>query len=136
MKNSIIYKSILSLVILVSMLSCGKNESKDDTEKPGIQILSPTTGESYLSGDTLPIHIVVSDNDELHDISAELTRTHNGSTIGVWDVMTHSHEQEFHIEDEYVIVVPGANSIFELTVTASDHNGNENTLTYSFQVAQ
>ena len=136
MKKSIIYNSIFSLIIIGGLQSCGKNESKDDTEKPGIQILSPTASESYLSGDTLPIHIVVSDNDELHNISAELRRTQNGSTIGVWDVMTHSHEQEYHIEDEYVIVVPGANSVFELTVTASDHNGNENTLSYSFQVAQ
>lgn len=117
------------------LFSCDKtDEPMTDESGPAISLLSPTVDQTFTSGDTVEIRATVEDNDELHDVSAILTRTHNGSEVIVWEFDTHTHEQIYTLSYDYVVEVPGMHNDFELVIEANDHNGNLSTNTFSFHV--
>lgn len=130
------YISLLGLLFSI-LLSCDKNEGKNqDTESPIISILSPMEVSALMSGDTINIQARITDNDQLHDISASITRTHNEETVEVWNYETHSHDKVYDLYGWYVIEVPGMHNDFTLSVKASDHNGNEKTERIHFHVME
>ncbi|MCD8528551.1 MAG: DUF4625 domain-containing protein [Chitinophagales bacterium] len=128
---------IVAAIFAVSIItSCNKNEDNTDTQAPVIELIEPTSATTYMSGDTVFIHATITDNDELHEISSLISRTHMGVTDTVWTFDTHSHTASYDLYGYYVIEVPGMHNDFELFVTASDHNENESTQTFSFHVMQ
>lgn len=136
MKNILKATTAILLFMSITFIACEEKheDNGQDTEAPTINIISPTATDSYMSGDTVSIQANFTDNDQLHEISASLTRTHNGQTEEVWTYSTHSHTTEFTLSETYVVEVPGMHNEFELTVEASDHNGNSDSKTISFHV--
>lgn len=126
----------MAAAMVATFYSCDKEENKTDTDAPVIEIIEPVIGTTYMSGDTVFIHASMTDNDELHEISALINRTYMGLTDTVWTFATHSHTASYDLYGYYVIEVPGMHNDFELFVTASDHNENESTQTFSFHVMQ
>ena len=126
----------LLLASLTFFVACDEDDDHDhmDTEAPVINIMSPTSTAMYMSGDSAHIHVVITDNDELHEYSAVIERTHMGSTVEVWNESGHEHTQQKMIHADYVIDVPGMHNDFTLRVTASDHSGNETTDEVSWHV--
>lgn len=125
---------ILTLLLTMGLFSCGKDEPMEDDNKPVVTILSPSASDTYVSGDTVQIRAMITDNDELHEITASLNRTHNGSTEEVWTFDEHSHTGTYELVGSYVVAVPGMGNDFELTVNASDHNANMGAASVSFHV--
>lgn len=134
MKN--ILNILLASLLLFSsfLVACSEDENGQDNEAPSINISSPNSANNYMSGDTVQIEAVITDNDQLHDISAVLTRTHNEETVEVWSYETHSHANTYTLSDTYIVEVPGLHNEFVLTVSASDHNENKGSETASFHV--
>lgn len=127
---------ILLLTSLTLFIACDENDdpNQTDTEAPVINIMSPTATSMYMSGDSAHIHVVISDNDELHEYSAVIERTHMGNTVEVWSDSGHEHTEQKMIHADYVIDVPGMHNDFTLRVTASDHSGNETSEEVSWHV--
>ncbi|MCB0538870.1 MAG: DUF4625 domain-containing protein [Bacteroidetes bacterium] len=135
------YKLSLLLVCFLTanilLTACNEDTNNEqDTEAPAISISSPTATETYVSGDTLQITALITDNDQLHDLGATLTRTHNDETVEVWTYSNHSHGNTYNMRETYVIEVPGMHNDFELTIWADDHNGNMGSETVSFHVME
>ena len=127
---------VITVLLSAMLISCDKDNDNQDNESPVITILQPTIGQTYTSGDTVHIQAAISDNDQLHDISAVISRTFNEDTEDVWTLETHSHDETFDLFGWYVIEVPGMHNDFVLSVTASDHNGNEETQSFEFHVME
>ena len=126
------YISVLTLGLFF-MLSCEKDDPMVDTDIPVINLMSPSSN-MFMNGDTVHIHAEITDNDELHEISAKIERTANGLTEEVWSLDTHSHLDVYALHDMYVIEVNGMHNDFKLSFTVSDHNGNIGTKEFSFHV--
>lgn len=134
-KFGVLLVCFLTLNILLTACNEDTNNGQDE-EAPIISISSPTTTDTYVSGDTLQIKALITDNDQLHDMGATLTRTHNNETVEVWTYSNHSHANTYDMSETYVIEVPGMHNDFELTIWADDHNGNMGSETVSFHVMQ
>lgn len=137
--KTINYKLMMLLSVLLSALlfSCEKNDGNNqDTESPLILILAPTITQTYASGDTVHVQVRITDNDQLHDIFASITRTYEGATEQVWSIETHSHDDVFDLLGWYIVEAQGMHNDFVLSITASDHNGNEDTEKFEFHVMQ
>lgn len=137
--TTINFKSIFffSLVLTSLLYSCDEKEGqKQDNISPEIEILSPSIANTYLSGDTVYIQAKITDNDQLHEISAFISRKHGASIDRVWNYETHSHNEVFDLLAWYVIEVPGMHNDFTLSITASDHNGNEGNKEFHFHVME
>lgn len=128
-------KSILFIFLfLVTFQACEQDGTMTDEEAPQIELISPTMNDMFKNGDTLRIHAVIRDNDELHDISAKITHTRMGVSETVWNVEAHSHEEVYTIQEDFIIDVSGEHNDFKLEFTVSDHNGNVGTKEFHFHV--
>lgn len=123
---------------LLGLVACDKDEHNHDdhTDKtaPTINIISPVGTEMMMSGDTVKIQAEVTDNDELHEVSLSVTRTHMGNTEEVMHKHYHSHTDKLTITEDYVIAVPGMHNDFKFIIKATDHNNNLNTDTAHLHV--
>jgi len=127
---------VFSVLFNLFLTACSKSESKQDTEGPEITIYQPSIEDNYLNGDTLRVLAAISDNDELHDISANIVRVNKGVSEEVWVLESHSHLETYDLFGWYVIEVEDEYNEFELSISASDHNGNVSTKKFEFQVIQ
>lgn len=125
---------ILGLTLVISLFSCTKDQEMIDSSGPSVNIVLPLSTDTFMSGDTVHIHALISDNDELHEINGILNRTHNGLTEEVWTYAEHSHSSSYEVHGVYIVQVPGIHNDFQLEISASDHNLNEGAASVSFHV--
>ena len=120
------------LVLTISLISCTKEDVVYDEDIPNIKVQSPQGQSIYAAGDTIDIHVLIIDNDELHEIGAILTAESNGANEVIWETSTHSHQASFDLY--YRLIVPlSANHIdYKLEVTASDHHENIGRKVFTF----
>ena len=122
MKSKWIIQVITALTI--TFVSCTKEDIFYDEDVPGIKVYYPSGQSVFAAGDTVDIHLEITDNDELHEIEAILKAEKDGSEEVVWQTATHSHEASYSLYYR-LIVPPTSNHIdYKLEVRASDHHGN------------
>lgn len=125
---------ILGLFLVAILFSCNKDVEMTDSTAPSITIMSPLATDTFMSGDTVHIHALITDNDELHEINGVLNRTNSGNTEEVWTYSEHSHTASFELHGMYIVQVPGMHNDFDLEIIATDHNLNEGSASLSFHV--
>ncbi len=125
-----IIKLIPTLVILATLVySCDKSE-KEDNLGPTIVINTPEANAEFCSGrDTVKISATISDNDELHNIYWEITSGETILAIG----SAHSHDSPYELRTEWLTNTKEHTNA-KLTITASDHNDNENVASVDFHI--
>lgn len=129
-------KHIISLTLIIGMglVGCEKDPAMIDEDVPVIDLISPNSGAMFMDGDTMQIHAEITDNDQVHEIMAHITREHMGQIDTVWTLLTHSHVSTFSLYESYIIETSGMHNNFELVITASDHNENLGEKTYAFHI--
>lgn len=130
--NKLFFIFTLLLAMLIS--SCEEGVALLDEDVPIIKLLSPSSDPLISNGDTLQIQAEISDNDELHQIKAFITRQHSGLLDTVWQLNTHSHTNTYDLYDTYIVEALGGNNRFELVIIASDHNENEGRESLTFNI--
>jgi hypothetical protein len=122
MKSKWIIQVFMALTII--FVSCTKEDIFYDEDVPGIKVYYPSGQSVFAVGDTVDIHVEITDNDELHEIEAILKAEKDGSEEVVWQTATHSHEASYSLY--YRLIVPTNTNLidYKLEVRASDHHGN------------
>lgn len=128
--------TLLLISLTITLFSCDEKPEDTDTTPPTIVIHTPNASQTFMSGDTVNIHIEVTDNDEIHEIAASLNRTHMGATVEVWHVHAHPDAASHTLNAQYIVEVPGMHNDFVLEVVSDDHTGNSKTETFEFHVMQ
>ena len=125
-------KNILDLFYIIAafflMIAC--NEMKVDNLGPTILIESPAKDAMFCGGkDTVDIIATIQDNDELHNVSWQITNKETVLAIG----SAHSHDSPFLLKTKWFADVQAHLDLI-LTITASDHNDNQNEANVHFHV--
>ena len=120
-----ITRSLTLAGILFFAFSCKKDEAKpttsnEDRTSPAVTIAKPLDHSTYHTGDTLPIHVQVTDNDQLHEVA--VTVYNETTQKNVWELEEHAHGS-FSL-DTGVVIQDTVDSDYELVVRANDHQNN------------
>lgn len=122
MKNiiSIALLSILSTVIS----SCNTTE---ENQAPVVTIISPKASNNpFMSGNSVNIHIEFTDDDELHEMSIEVVREHDGAIV--YESHPHQHATAFTFNIDTVLTT-AMHSDFTITAIGTDHDDLITTVT-------
>lgn len=120
MKTKIISLSLMA----ISLAACNKEDDpKEDKQAPTVTILAPDDTTAYMSGMTMPLKAEISDNDELHEVSLEVTDLTD--TVELFHMHVHEDSQNAILDTSIVIPAGPVHRDLEIKFTASDHNGNE-----------
>ena len=123
-------KLILIILLLVSVLNaCKKDEP--GTSPPTITINDPI-GLSYNFGDTVPINVVVTDEQEMHDAEWFLILNPQNDTL--WSQRKHSHATEIIFNTYYILGSFLDQQNVDFIVEAENAFGDKHTETHSFVV--
>lgn len=112
------------VAVTIGLTSCEDEETPVD-ESPVITIGEPTEGETVNSGDTLHIEWGATTVHDLHEALVILNNVTAG-TIAFSDTPEVHGLTSFNYH-EHVVPTVSADSDFRLTVTVSDHEGNQST---------
>ncbi len=119
-------------LLLFFLASCEKEEvPRVDLSAPVIDIISPSTSNSYAAGQEMHILVYIEENQELHDYSMIIRNqdlSFNKTLAG-----GHLHATE-HTIDQYIFLPELADQLYTITVKASDHNGNLGAATVEISV--
>ena len=119
---------ILPTFLLLSAIfwSCKKEDQpQEDRTKPTITVVSPANNTMLMNGDAIVIKVNMADNDALHDCTVQLKNL-TANTV-LLDIEKDVDEATFAVDTTYAANVT-TNSDFLLTVTASDHAENVDTV--------
>lgn len=117
--------NFLYITICAAFLSCEKDDGSGpsvDSEAPGITIEAPLEGTSYHVGDTMPIQIFVTENDQLHEIDVTLRDLSDSSRVFL--LHRHQHGLQYTVDTSFVLTADAGEKDFAVEVIASDHSGN------------
>lgn len=121
------YSVALSLILAIIISSCEKRGAAvtEDREAPFIEVLEPAKSD-FSPGDTLPISIRFTENDELHDFYIGLNdRTGARKLI---HYSRHKHLRNLQIDTSFILPPGDYSAHYELQLQASDHSGNKREL--------
>jgi hypothetical protein len=123
-------KLLLSFALVIIGLSACK-KAKDDVSSPVITIRSPLKDTGYSAEDSLFVDVVVEDED-LHDFRLTIRKYNDtGWCCTVLDIKRHSHDQLVTYQRRLAPQEPG---LYNISVSAIDHNGNDSSLGHDFTV--
>ena len=123
-------KLILNILLLICILnSCKKDEPV--TSPPTITINDPIE-LSYNFGDTVPINVVVTDEQEMHDAEWFLILKPQNDTL--WSQRKHSHATEIIFNTYYILGSYSVQQNIDFIVEAENAFGDKQTETHSFVV--
>lgn len=121
----------VSIAAICSLINSSCNTAEENTA-PEITILSPTSNEGdFLSNEPITLNVIVTDDDELHEVSVSVVRNHDAAQVYSSNEHTHATEYLF-LEDTSFNTSEASN--FTLTVNASDHDGEEESKSEVFRV--
>jgi hypothetical protein len=123
-KISIMFGAAMASLIIIS--SC-KKESVPPP-KPSVSITAPTEFQMYNGGDTVFIKGDISHVVELHEIAVEVKP--KGADTNYFAFEKHIHIKDYHIDTFFVNHVAADNGM-TLTISAQDHDGNQNSKSVS-----
>jgi len=118
-------KIIFGLGLVLSIWACSSNEepARLDQEGPKITLLQPQQTDWH-PGDSVQIEFRIEENDQLHDVYLGVNNL--SKLRKEIHFSAHYHNQELVI-DTFCIVPPDSYHL-EIFIEASDHWGNENSL--------
>lgn len=88
-------KSALTLLVVLSFLSCSKNNG--DTQKPVVVLNTPVGGQQFSAGTIVHITGTVTDNDEIHMVHVIVTDlTHD---VEVHHLMYHADAPSYNFDE-------------------------------------
>ncbi|MCB0735694.1 MAG: hypothetical protein H6608_09540 [Flavobacteriales bacterium] len=125
--------SILALAIgILFISSCKKDETPTPTDEATttITITSPEMHHTYMFGDTVVIHGMITSASELHGYEIELKNVSQDTVVLFKE--EHAHSTEEHFDAMWVNDVTGHSDML-LTIRAIiDHEGTSESKTASF----
>lgn len=113
---------ILLTVLAFAFASCEKEEDHDHSEWT-ISILSPTGGQVFENGDTIPILGAIEHNHTIHEYAIELTNVSTGEKV--FSFSDHVHTANSVDFDTFWVNNVTDHSDMKLTVSAVDHDDNK-----------
>ena len=110
-------KQLLIAFALMGFIACSKNAG--DTEKPVINLTSPTANQQFTAGQTINITGSVSDNDAIHELHVIVTNKVTSTEL----LHYHDHidAKTFNFNQS---LVAAAGITYKIHVEANDHVGN------------
>ena len=102
-------------------MGCEAEVPMEDEEAPAITIVCPIKGQAFASQDSVEVHIQISENTELHNVSFWVWTADSGAYVSNFAI--HSHDKSMDVKQKFFYPVTEATSLL-LEVEASDHNGN------------
>lgn len=108
------------LGLALGLMSC-RTAGVEDIEAPAVQIVSPASATTFTSGDTIFYHIILSDNDQLHDVLLSVYETDSGYLR--WTKVEHPHTDTMTFSGDFSLEAKEKLNV-TLRVEASDHHEN------------
>lgn len=124
--KSIPYFTLLAAVLLI-FSSCEKN----DESSPEISLLSPISGDTIsMTTDSVRIEFHIKDNDEIHMATADITQ----AGVNIFKSSKDVDAPMYHFSQDFKPQKITGVTPLELTITASDHAGNQSSKKATFYV--
>jgi hypothetical protein len=123
-------KFLFTTLIAVASLSVTSCEKKDESS-PEITLLEPTAGDTIsLTTDSVRIAVHVKDNDEIHMANVDVTQ----AGVNIFSNCSDVDAPMYHFQQDFKPQNISAVTPLELTITASDHSGNQSSKKATFYV--
>ena len=124
--KSIPYFTLLAAVLLI-FSSCEKN----DESSPEINLFGPLSGDTIsMTTDSVRISFHVKDNDEIHMATADITQ----AGVNIFKSSKDVDAPMYHFSQDFKPQKITGVTPLELTITASDHAGNQSSKKATFYV--
>lgn len=126
------FQFLIIILLSIVFISCEKDDAdKVDTEQPVVKILAPDT-TIYSSGMNLPVIAKITENDQLHEITVQITNLTQSEIV--FRTHTHNHSRSTVYETSMLLPNVGSKQLYEIVVSATDHVGNEASDTVTTEV--
>lgn len=114
--------SFIAPFALVAFLLIISGCKKEDTIPPVVAIEIPTSGSSYSVGDTVDVHVNVTEETEMHE--SIVYTTENGATTILHSQTYHSHDISQHLDYELPVDSAYSGKTLIIRAEAEDNSGN------------
>ena len=123
------------LLTTILMYACKKDGPNTSENGPSINIISPTSEDMPATGSTVLVNATISDEDEIHDITINITSDHSSEPASIDMFFDHIHNTEFNIDTSFIADIPtGTMANYTIIITAEDMLGNANSESVTFHV--
>jgi hypothetical protein len=109
-----------TILILVLLAACKKDDHNHNGEKPKITIMSPIDDSAYRFSDTIFIKATITHTEEMHTFKVMARQTEDGSLTTIKD--EHEHSKNVTIDTWFFPNVT-AHKHYYIIVDAEDHDG-------------
>ena len=124
------------IFILLSFLVIACTPSETDIENgPEINIISPSSNDMPPTGSLVEINASVTDDDEVHDVTINITSDFSSNPASIEMFFDHIHNTAYNIDTSFVADIPlGAMANYTVQISAEDMLGNSNSKSVTFHV--
>lgn len=124
---------IPATLLFIAAVSCKKDEDHDHDHEPVITIHEPVK-DHFHAGDTMHIHVDVSDEKELHEARIWLIAQPQNDTL--WTKRKHSHDKVIEFEEDYIFgEFENEQQKVDLVIKGENAAGKSAAKTFSLEVA-
>lgn len=121
---------LIAIQVVIGFTACEKQTTTPE-EKLAIEVVSPTSGANFQSGQNVNVKVTFTDPIELHNYSIKVTNETASTTV--LDLHGHEHATSLTI-DTTITVTVSTQSDFKLKTTVSNHSGDTESEEVDFQV--
>ena len=128
---------IATLFLILSFLifGCKKEEANLIENGPAINIISPTAQDMPTTGSIVEINATITDNDEIHDVTINITSDYSANPESIEMIFDHIHKTVFNVDTSFIADIPsGSMANYTIQLSAEDMSGNTNSESLTFHV--
>jgi hypothetical protein len=115
------------------MNGCKKEETIENEME--INISSPTSEHMPATGSLVDIHATISDHDEVHDVTINITSDYSTDPASIEIIFDHIHNTVFNVDTSFIADIPsGSMANYTIQISAKDMSGNSNSKSVTFHV--
>ena len=127
--------TFLFLTIAILIFGCEKNEPCSIENGPEITIISPTSQDMPATGSTIEINANITDDDQVHDVTINITSDYSPSPAAIEIFFDHIHNTSFNIDTSFIADIPsGSMANYTVQISAEDMLGNNRSNSVTFHV--
>ena len=123
------------LILAFLIFGCTKDESNPTENGPTINIISPTSQDMPATGSTIEINAAITDDDEVHDVTINITSDYSTDPASIEIIFDHIHNTVFNVDTSFIADIPsGSMANYTIQISAEDMSGNSNSESVTFHV--
>ena len=126
---------IITSILLLAFLMNGCKKEETIENEMEINISSPTSGHMPATGSLVEINAIITDHDEVHDVTINITSDYAPSPAAIEIFFDHIHNTTFNIDTSFISDIPsGSMANYTVQISANDMLGNTSSNSVTFHV--